>query len=399
MISVEEALAIVRSVVRPLGAEAVATVDANTRVLADDIHSPEHVPPFRASTVDGFAVIAGDRLPSRQVVDSIMAGAAPQPALRTGTAARIMTGAPVPEGADAVVMVEDTREENGQVILDRPVAAGENLRPIGIDVGQGDRVLARGAVLGAAEVGLLMTLGLHQVLCYRRPVVAVLATGDELVEPWEPVPPGSIRDSNRYALIAAVREAGGVPLSLGRARDDPELQRRLVRKGVEEADVLLTSGGVSVGERDYIKPALEELGKVHFGRIAFRPGMPLTFAEVGDKVVFGLPGNPVSSLVTFEVFVRPALRTMQGDANPSRPKVEVELEHDFQLGGNRVEYHRVRVRWSEGRLVSGSTGLQMSSRLLSMVGHNGLVIIPDGEGMVRAGERLPAILTGPIEAE
>jgi molybdopterin molybdotransferase len=237
------------------------------------------------------------------------------------------------------------------------------------------------------------------VACYRRPTVAVLSTGDELVEPWEPVPLGSIRDSNRYALMAAVREAGGVPVSLGRARDDRELQMRLVREGVSASDVLLTSGGVSVGDRDFIKPALEAIGIVHFGRIAFRPGMPLTFAEIGPKVAFGLPGNPVSSLVTFEVFVRPALRIMQGDANPSRPRVEVELEHDLPLGGNRLEYHRAIVRWSEGKLVARSTGLQLSSRILSMVGHNALIVIPTGSGVIPAGERLPAILTGAVVTE
>ena len=196
--------------------------------------------------------------------------------------------------------------------------------------------------------------------------------------------------------MAAVREAGGLPVSLGRAKDDRELQTRLVRDGVQKADVLLTSGGVSVGDRDFIKPALEELGKVHFGRIAFRPGMPLTFAEIGEKLAFGLPGNPVSSLVTFEVFVRPALRMLQGDPNPMRPRVDVELEHDFQRGGNRLEYHRVIVRWQDGKLLARSTGLQLSSRLLSMAGHNGLVIIEMGDGTIRAGDRRPAILTGPI---
>lgn len=398
MVPFDEALAMVCSVARPLDIEQVATAEADGRVLADDVRSPENVPPFRASTVDGFAVIADDPSPARHIVDTITAGGSIGPAIHLGTAARIMTGAPVPVGADAVVMVEFTREENGRVYLEQPVRTGENLRPIGIDVAEGDLVLRRGSVLDAAETGLLMTLGLHSVRCYRRPLVAVLSTGDELVEPWEEVPAGSIRDSNRYALMAAVREAGGLPLSLGRARDDPELQKRLVKEGVEQADVLLTSGGVSVGERDYIKPTLEDLGSVHFGRIAFRPGMPLTFAEIGRKLAFGLPGNPVSSLVTFEVFVRPALRIMQGYVNPFRPKVEVELEHEFQLGGNRIEYHRAQVRWVGGKLVARSTGLQISSRLLSMVGHNGLVIIPEGEGVARAGERLPAILTGPIEA-
>jgi molybdopterin molybdotransferase len=397
LIPVEEALAIIRSVVRPLGVEGVPTAEADGRILAEDLISPEDHPPFRASTVDGFAVVAGDSSPSRQVIQEIMAGAVAQPGVGPGTAARIMTGAPLPEGADAVVMIEYTRLEDGQVVLERPVRPGENIRPIGIDVARGDRVFEAGTMVGATEIGLLMTLGFAHVSCYRRPTVAVLATGDELVEPWEPVPPGSIRDSNSYAIMAAVREAGGVPISLGRARDDRALQTRLVQEGVERADVLLTSGGVSVGDRDFIKPALEELGKVHFGRIAFRPGMPLTFAEIGPKLAFGLPGNPVSSLVTFEVFVRPALRTLQGDRNPSRPRVEVELEHEFRRGGDRTEYHRAVVRWADGRLLARSTGLQLSSRLMSMAGHNALVIIETGDGVIAAGDRRSAILTGPVQ--
>jgi molybdopterin molybdotransferase len=396
MLPVDEALAIIDSVVYALDAERVSTAEADGRVLAEPIYSPENVPPFRASTVDGFAVRADDVSPARRVIQHITAGVLAEPMVEPGTAARIMTGAPIPEGADAVVMIEFTHEDDGRVVLDQGVRAGENVRPVGVDVAKGDLVLERGIVLGQAEVGLLMTLGFTVVECYRRPTVAVLSTGDEIYEPWEKIPPGSIRDSNRYAIMAAVREAGGIPVSLGMARDDRDLQTRLVREGVERADVLLTSGGVSVGDRDYIKPALEELGKVHFGRIAFRPGMPLTFAEVGDRLVFGLPGNPVSSLVTFEVFVRPALRKMQGDPNPSRPRVEVELEHDFQRGGNRLEYHRVIVRWADGKLLARSTGLQISSRLLSMAGHNGMVIIEDGDGTIKAGERRPAILTGPI---
>ncbi len=396
IIPVETALEIVRDVVRPLNSERVPTADADGRVLAEDLTSPEDVPPFRASTVDGFAVLANDQTSERTVDQNITAGVTGTGTVRPGTAARIMTGAPLPDGADAVVMIEDTQTDNGRVALQKAVSPGENIRPIGIDVARNDLVLRGGTVLGAAEIGLLMTLGFAEIACYRRPVVAVLSTGDELVEPWETVPLGSIRDSNRYAIMAAIREAGGIPRSLGRAKDDRELQTRLVRDGVESADVLLTSGGVSVGDRDFIKPALEEIGRVHFGRIAFRPGMPLTFAEIGPKVAFGLPGNPVSSLVTFEVFVRPALRMMQGDPNPTRPRVEIELEHDVALGGNRLEYHRAIVHWSAGRLVARSTGAQLSSRLLSMVAHNALIIIPTGTGKIPAGERLPAILTGPI---
>ena len=397
LIPVHEALAIVRSVIVPLETETVATAVADGRVLAQDVISPEHVPPFRASTVDGFAVIAADDLGPSQVVENITAGVVGGAVLQPGMAARIMTGAPLPEGADAVAMIEYARQDGVTLTLERAVRVGENIRPVGVDVTEGDRVLERGAVLGPAEIGLLMTLGFTAVTCYRQPIVGVLSTGDELVEPDQPVPPGGIRDSNRYAIMAAIREAGGVPRSLGQARDDRDLQTKLVREGIAQVDVLITSGGVSVGDRDYIKPALEAIGKVHFGRIAFRPGMPLTFAQIGQKVAFGLPGNPVSSLVTFEAFVRPALRMLQGDPNPSRPEVDVELLHDFQAPGARLEYHRVVVRWSGGRLVAQSTGLQLSSRLLSMTGHNGMLILDPGDTPIRAGERRRAILTGPIQ--
>ena len=267
IIPVEDALAIVRSVVRPLDTEIVETAEADGRVLAEDVYSPEDVPPFRASTVDGFAVIASEGISPRRVADEITAGVANRPALQTGTAARIMTGAPVPDGADAVAMVEYTHVEDGQIVLDRPLKSGDNVRPIGVDVAKGDLVLPRGRAIGIAEVGLLMTLGFANVSCYRRPIVGVLSTGDELVDPWEEVPAGFIRDSNRYALLSAIREAGGVALSLGRVRDERELQFRMVREGIGRCDVLLTSGGVSVGDRDYIKGALEEIGTVHFGRI------------------------------------------------------------------------------------------------------------------------------------
>jgi molybdopterin molybdotransferase len=397
VVPVPEALAIVRSATPVLGTETVPTAEADGRVLAEDLTSAEDVPPFRASTVDGFAIIAGDGLQPRRVTDEIMAGVANRPTIGPGTAARIMTGAPVPPGADAVVMIEYTHVDDGQLTLDRRAREGENVRPIGIDITAGAPVLERGTIIGIAEVGILMTLGIAQVACYRRPLVGVLSTGDELVEPWEPVPAGAIRDSNRYALMAAVREAGALPMSLGTVKDDRELQTQRVREGVAQVDVLLTSGGVSVGDRDFIKLALEEIGKVHFGRIAFRPGLPLTFAQIGHKLAFGLPGNPVSSLVTFEVFVRPTLRVLQGDPQPDRARVEVELAHEIRRGGDRLEYHRVIVSFEGGRLVARSTGLQISSRLLSMSGHNGLAIVETGDGLLPAGTRIPAILTGPIQ--
>jgi molybdenum cofactor synthesis domain-containing protein len=223
-----------------------------------------------------------------------------------------------------------------------------------------------------------------------------LATGDEVYEPDAPARAGGIRDSNRYALLAAAREAGCAPLALGIARDDAAIQRAAILAGLEQADVLLTSGGVSMGTRDLIKPLLAELGTVHFGRIAFKPGKPTTFATVAGKLVFGLPGYPVSSLVSFEAFVRPALRRMQGAAWPERAQVRVALRDPIDAPPDRPEYQRAVVAWEDGRLVARSTGAQGSSRLLSLRGANALLLVPGDGATYPAGAELDALLTGPV---
>jgi molybdopterin molybdotransferase len=399
MIRVEEAAAIILEHTAPLGTERLPASQAVGRVLAAEIRAAEPMPPFNASTVDGYAVVAGDQSARRQVRAIITAGRPVDEAVRTGTSIRIMTGAPLPPGADAVIMQEFTREEDGHVVLERGVRPGENVNPRGQDIAEGQVVLSPGQALGAAEVGLVATLGIREVEVYRRPRVAVLSTGDELVEADEEAPFGAIRDSNRPALTAAISEAGGDPFSLGIAHDDEDLQRRLIRRGLEEADVLVTSGGVSVGTRDLIKPLLAEVGTVYFGQVALKPGKPLTFAKSGQKVAFGLPGNPVSSLVSFEVFVRPALRKMQGYARLQRPTVEASLEHEVRKTPDRTEYQRATVVWRPDGLLARTTGLQSSSRLLSMVGANALLHIPPGEGTLAAGTRVQALLIGDLATE
>jgi len=399
MISVEEAAATILAHVVPLGTERLPASEAYGRVLAREVRSSEAMPPFNASTMDGYAVLADDPSPRRRVLGIITAGRPLDETVVPGTAVRIMTGAPLPPGADAVIMQELTHEDDGHVILDRAARPGESINPRGQDIAEGQVVLAPGNALGAAELGLLATLGISEVEVYRRPRVAVLSTGDELVEADQPALYGLIRDSNRPSLLAAVREAGGEPYSLGIARDDEELQRRLVRQGLEEADVLVTSGGVSVGTRDLIKPLLEEIGTVYFGSVALKPGKPLTFAKVGEKTAFGLPGNPVSSLVSMEVFVRPALRKLQGFARLQRPTVEVTLGHDVRQTPDRTEYQRATVAWRPDGQYAQTTGLQSSSRLLSMVGANALLHIPRGEGTLAAGTRVQALLMGELATE
>ena len=397
LVSVADALATVTQHTPLLETEWVGLEQALGRVLASDLVADENVPPFPTTTVDGYAVIAADPSPRRQVLTEITAGSAGTLVVRPGTAARIMTGAPIPSGADAVVMVEQTREENGYVELLRQPRSGELIHPVGADVARGQLVLPRQTVIGPAEIGLLATLGRTAIAVYRQPVVAVLSTGDELVEPGTPLRPGAIRDSNRYALLASIREAGGIPLSLGMVRDDEADQTARIAEGLARADVLITSGGVSVGSRDLIKPILEQLGTVHFGRVSIKPGKPLTFATVGTKLAFGLPGFPVSSLVTFEVFVRPTLLRMQGHPRPHRPEVPVVLDAPVQPSPDRTEYQRAVVSWRGGRLVARTTGVQVSSRLLSMVGANALIKIEPGTQPVPTGATVPALLLGPIE--
>lgn len=396
MVTAEDAIATILAHAPVLGPERVDLANAVGRVLAEVIVAADDMPPFDAAAVDGYAIVVEDGVQPRRVVAEITAGQSEQLAVAPGTATRIMTGAPVPSGADAVVMVEETSESGGQVTLDRLPRPGENVHRRGQDLSSGQEVLTPGTVLGAAEIGLLATVGRTHVQVFRRPVVAVLSTGDELIEPDEVLRPGAIRDSNRYALLASVREAGGEPISLGRVRDDEAEQEALIREGLRRADVVLTSGGVSVGSRDLIKPILRRIGTIHFGRIAFRPGKPTTFATVDDRLVFGLPGFPVSSLVSFEVFVRPALRQMQGYRQVHRPTIRVELEQAVNPTPDRTEFQRAVVRWSEGRLVARATGAQRSSRLLSMAGANALLRIPPGGEQIPAGGQIDARLVGEI---
>ncbi len=383
MVPIDEAQRIIAAHAAPLGVEDVSSLSAGGRVLAEDVCAAEDLPDVPKAAVDGYALIAADGLVQRRVLGELTAGAVEslrEVPLQPGTAVRIMTGAPLPPGADAVIMVEQTEERDA----------------VGQDISRGELVLARGTPLRAAEIGLLATIGRVRVAVYRRPVVAVLATGDEVYEPDMPLSAGGIRDSNRYALMAAAREAGCETISLGIVRDAAELQRTAILAGLEQADVLLTSGGVSMGTRDLIKPLLAELGTVHFGRIAFKPGKPTTFATARGKLIFGLPGYPVSSLVSFEVFVRPALRRLQGDRRPERARVCVELRDPIQAPPDRPEYQRAIVSWEDGRLVARSTGAQGSSRLLSLRGANALLLVPGDAKTHQAGEQLDALLTGPI---
>jgi len=397
MISPEEAFQRVIATVQALAPVRVPLDEALGHVLAAEVRAKENMPPFRSSSMDGYAVIAADTLAEREVLGEQDAGHVHAPRVRPGTAVRIMTGAALPEGADAVIPVEYASEDAGRVRFSRPFPAGANIRPVGQDLAAGELILSPGLVLGAAEVGLLATLGQAEVEVYPRPRVAIMATGDELVPLGQAPGPGQIRDSNSHALAAFVRQVGGVPVVLGIIHDDEDILRRAILDGLSHADMLVSSGGVSMGRRDLIKPILEALGTIHFGRLAQKPGKPTTFATVQGKPFFGLPGFPVSSLVSAELYVRPALRKMAGFAALRRPEITVRLAHDIRHEPDRMEFQRAVVTWQNGQALARNTGDQVSGRLLSLVGANALLRLPQGVADLNAGDEVSALLTSAPE--
>jgi gephyrin len=397
MIHPDEARATIFRYLWRLPAERISLREAPWRVLAGDLVATEDQPPFPAATMDGYAVVADDPSPWREIIGRQSAGYVADLEVSLGTAAWITTGAPVPPGATAVVPVEASEVADEHVIVHQErVAAGENIRPVGVDLAKGSVVLQRGSLLGAAEMGLLASLGIDPVEVVRRPRVSVLSTGNELVEPDETPGPGQIRDANRFSLIAALEEAGADVTWAGHGPDDaPTLRSSLIDR-IAESDVVITSGGVSMGDLDLVKPLLSELAQVHFRRVFMKPGKPFNFATSEDTLIFSLPGNPVSALVGFEVFIRPALRSMLGASQIDRPRTQVRLDHIVR-SSDRIEFQRGIVRVdSAGHLKASTTGPQASSRLASLVGANALIVVPPGAGPLPAGSHVDAILVGPL---
>ncbi len=400
-VPLDEALARVAARAGRLPVERVPFEQSEGRILAVDVCAREAMPPFAASSRDGYAVIASDGAGSRRIVGDAVAGAAAAmrdgTAIRSGEVTRITTGAPLPAGADAVLMIEDTEPAaDGHVVLLRGVASGENVRPVGQDYEADAVLLSAGTRVGVAALGLLASSGAVEVDVYRRPRVAVLSTGDELVEPGEALAPGQIRDSNRFALAAAAREAGAEVVRVSSIRDEED-QLDALRGASEEADVVLTSGGVSMGHRDLVKPWLASHGEIEFGRVRVKPGKPVTFARVGNALFFGLPGFPVSALVAFELFARPALRAMAGDPRPERPRVVVRLAHALDHAQDRDEIVRA-FAWqaADGTLHARTTGFQGSGRLLSLHEANVLLRMPAGAGHAEQGASALAWVLAPL---
>ena len=393
MISVEEALGKILERVAPLGAEMVGIEEAHKRVLAEAIIAERQLPPWDNSAMDGYAVRVSDVEIGRAlpIAQTIAAGHAPLP-LAAGSAARVMTGAPIPVGADAVVMREEAVDSDDSVKFNIVPIKGDHVRKAGDDVQIGAPVLLPGDSLNAGEIGLIAALGRTRLAVRRRPRVAIVSTGDELVEADRAPGAGQIVGSNGLALAAQCREAGAIPTLLPIARDDKETIKAALREALS-ADAVLSSGGVSVGDFDFVKEALDELGvKQEFWRVAMKPGKPIAFGTRDGKPLFGLPGNPASSMVGFELFVRPALRRMAGFREVGRPRAPVLLDEPYRHGGKRRHYVRASVR-RDGALLRGRPNARQGSGMLrSMVGVNALLEIAEDAGLLDAGSTVTALL-------
>jgi molybdopterin molybdotransferase len=426
VISVEAARAHVLGAVSALPPRSHPLADALGLVLAEEVVAHDPVPPFAGSAMDGFAVRAGDTVPPAgataaqlTVVDTVSAGQAPTVPVGPGEAIRIMTGAPMPEGADAVVMVEHTQlaDDGVTVVIVEPVTPGTAVRPAADDIAPGELVFGPGEILSAAHLGVLASVGRTAVTAHPRPRVGVFSTGDELVDAGEALRPGQIRDSNRLTLLALLSTSGCDGVDLGRVPDDEGAITDAVRHAVASCDAVVTSGGVSMGDFDFVKVVLDRLGDMRWMQVEVKPAKPLAFGTVGRHEpgssspddggggpprpvpVFGLPGNPVSSMVSFELFARPALRRMAGHAPAGLDRPRVSAVADGPLSRRRDgKVHCVRVvcEWdpvSAGYRVR-SAGAQGSHQLRSMAAANALAIVPDGPG-VEAGGRVEVLLLVP----
>ncbi len=403
MLSVTEARERILSNFQTTAAEGIPLIASANRVLAIDVSAAQDFPLFDNSAMDGFAIRSEDTSASRvtlKVVADIPAGSTPKVTLQPGEAARIMTGAQVPAGANAVIPVEDTDFHNHAagttapevISFERPVKAGENIRTRGMDIHAGEIVLKKGQTLKPQDLGLLAMLGFANVQVYKKPRIALLSSGDELLAVDAPLESGKIRDSNSYTLAASIESAGSEVIRLGVARDTRESVEALFQKALSEnVDLILSSAGVSVGAFDYVKEVIEENGSLNFWRVNMRPGKPLTFGKYFDKQFIGLPGNPVSAFVGFEVFVRPVLERLSGKLESSRRRIKVRSAEEIESDG-RESYLRAKLREENGIQIAQLTGHQGSGNLLSLVQADALLIIPAGVKCVPAGQEVEALL-------
>jgi len=395
MLTVEEARKHVLGSMERVEEIETPLLDALGLNLARDAVAGNDIPPFDNSAMDGYAVRADDVAGASPddpvelaVLGDLPAGYTADAVVAPGQAIRIMTGAPLPEGADTVIPVESTRAGDTRVEILEGLPLGSHVRRAGEDVKTGETVLAAGTAIGPAELGMLASTGYARVHCFRRAVAGIISTGDELVGVDEELKPGKIRDSNSYTMYGMVHEAGAEPLRLGVVSDDAALLERTIMDNVKRVDVFITSGGVSVGDYDMVKDVLGKLGEMNFWKVSMRPGNPQAFGNIGGKPLFGLPGNPVSVMVSFEQFVRPALLKMMGRSQIFRPEVKAVLDTPLGRKTGRMEFVRVIVEWRDGRYHARVTGPQGSGILKSMVLGNALAVLPEDVARLEVGEEV-----------
>ncbi len=404
LVPVEEARDRILSRIEPLQPLELPLQEAEGCVLAQDLVAPTDIPDFASSAMDGFAVRSSDVVGASplapvelKIVGRALIGQRPESTVGGGEAVRIATGAPIPAGADAVVPIENCEVPGDVVRVLAAVPEGKHVRPTGEDARAGDVLLPAGRRLGAPELGLLATAGFSHPPVHPRPRVVVLSTGDELIPPGQTPTFGQVRDSNAYLLYGALREVGAVPVLAGIVRDDVDELKDTVLSHLAQADAFVSSGGVSVGERDVVKAAFFKRGDVDFYRVAMQPGMPQGFGHVEGKPFFGLPGNPVSVFVSFEVFIRPALRKMMGRRQLFRPEVTARLDADVTGPRGKAQFARVRVRRTTDGWVATPTGPRGSNLIATVSRANGLAIVPPGVETAPAGTEVTVMIFRPTE--
>jgi molybdopterin molybdotransferase len=396
MLTLEEAYRRLMARARPTETEVVPLTDTLGRVLAEPkVIAAVDVPPFANSAMDGYAVRAADTPGRLRLTGEVAAGDAELPTVEGGTAVRIMTGAPLPPGADAIVPIEDAEEADGTVSIADGVLSAAYVRASGHDTAVGDQVCLPGA-LTPAKIAVLASLGIGEVAVRRRPVIAILSTGSELVAPGEALGPGQIHDANGVALAAAVSEAGGEPLIVPRQPDEERQIERALTEAAARSDLVVASGGVSVGQLDYVRIVLERRGSLDFWRIAVQPGKPLAVGALGGSTVIGLPGNPVSALVTFELFVRPFIRSTLGLVGDGRLHVRATPEARIEKDSARRAFLRVSVWHEDGEIHARAAGGQGSSQLRPLADANGLLVVPEGEAAAEPSRSYEAIMFEPL---
>ncbi|MEW6455463.1 MAG: gephyrin-like molybdotransferase Glp [Acidobacteriota bacterium] len=403
MVSFEEALSIILSKINPLESKETELLNCLDLVLQEDVISPIDIPPFNNSAMDGYAVRSEDIKRASfekpvvlEVIEELWAGKKTKCKIGERKAVKIMTGAPIPEGADTVVKVEDTkkivdRKEYVKIFVSQ--SPGENIRLAGENVKRGELILSKGRVLGPAEIGMAASLGLTKLKVIRKPKIAVIATGNELVKPGKKLKEFMIYESNLYALASLIKKYSGIPINMGIARDNLAKIKDKINHAIMKSDLILTSAGVSVGEYDFVREALISInGNIYFWQVAVKPGKPLVFGEVHGKPLFGLPGNPVSNITSFLLFVRPAILKMMGKKPENLPIVKAILEEEIKKKGGRRHFLRGIIRFDGDRAFVKTTGPQGSGILKSMVLANCLIVIPEDVKFIPHGEKIDCLL-------